>query len=151
MILKGKLKAICISEKKGTEKHSIGSAVIDQKGIAGDAHAGDWHRQISLLSHDIVERFRSENHQVKIIDGAFGENLLIEGIDLSEAEIGDRVKIGAVELEITQIGKECHGDGCTIFRSVGKCIMPKTGLFSKVISAGSIQAGDEVIFIKRDK
>ncbi|MBN2857712.1 MAG: MOSC domain-containing protein [Candidatus Delongbacteria bacterium] len=143
----GKLKAICISENKGTEKHAVGAALINKKGIVGDAHAGDWHRQISLLSFDIVEKFRSENPQVKIIDGAFGENLLIEGIELCKPAVGDRIKIGEVELEITQIGKECHGDGCTIFRSVGKCIMPKTGLFSKVIRTGSIQPGDEVIYM----
>lgn len=143
---KGKLKAICISEKKGTEKHPVETAVINEKGIAGDAHAGDWHRQISLLSYDIVEKFKNDNPQVKISDGAFGENLLIQGIDLCKACIGDRIKIGEVELEITQIGKECHGDGCTIFRAVGKCIMPKTGLFSKVIRTGTIKSGDEVIY-----
>lgn len=143
--MKGKLKAICISEKKGTEKHTVGSAIINEKGIAGDAHAGDWHRQISLLSYDEVEKFKKANPQVNISDGAFGENLLIAGIDLSKAEIGDRINAGEVELKITQIGKECHGDGCTIFRSVGKCIMPKTGLFSKVIRTGSIKEGDEVI------
>lgn len=143
----GKLKAICISEKKGTEKHAVGAALIDEKGVVGDSHAGDWHRQISLLSFDIVEKFRIENPHVKISDGAFGENLLIEGIELSKPAVGDRIKIGEVELEITQIGKECHGDGCTIFKSVGKCIMPKTGLFSKVIRTGSIKPGDEVIYM----
>ena len=125
----GKLKAICISEKKGTEKHSVPEAEIDEKGILGDAHAGDWHRQISLLSYDEVLKFKNANPHVKIIDG------------------GDKVVIGQVELEITQIGKECHGDGCTIYRAVGKCIMPKTGLFSKVISTGSIEAGDKVVYI----
>jgi MOSC domain-containing protein YiiM len=140
----GKLKAICISEKKGTEKHAVGAVEINEKGMAGDAHAGDWHRQVSLLSYDEVARFKNANPQVKIIDGAFGENLLIGGIDLSRPKIGVRVVIGEVELEITQIGKECHGDGCTIFKAVGKCIMPKTGLFSKVIRTGKIKTGDEV-------
>jgi len=143
----GKLKAICISEKKGTEKHSVPEAEIDEKGILGDAHAGDWHRQISLLSYDEVLKFKNANPHVKIIDGAFGENLLVQGIDLSCSKPGDKVVIGQVELEITQIGKECHGDGCTIYRAVGKCIMPKTGLFSKVISTGSIEAGDKVVYI----
>lgn len=143
----GKLKAICISEKKGTEKHAVEAVEINEKGMVGDAHAGDWHRQISLLSFDIVEKFRNDNPQVKIIDGSFGENLLIEGIELCKPTIGDRIQIGEVELEITQIGKECHGDGCTIFKSVGKCIMPKTGLFSKVIKAGSIKTGDKVIYM----
>jgi len=140
----GKIKAICISEKKGTEKHSVPSAEINDKGIAGDAHAGDWHRQISLLSYDEVMKFKNANPQVRIEDGAFGENLLIEGVDLCKPGIGDRVVIGAVELEVTQIGKECHGDGCTIYRAVGKCIMPKTGIFTKVIKPGTIKTGDEV-------
>jgi len=140
----GKIRAICISEKKGTEKHSVPSAEINDKGIAGDAHAGDWHRQVSLLSYDEVMKFKNANPQVKIEDGAFGENLLIEGIDLCKPKIGAKVTIGKVELEITQIGKECHGDGCTIFRAVGKCIMPKIGLFSKVIGTGTIKTGDEV-------
>ena len=140
----GKIKAICISEKKGTEKHSVPSAEINDKGIVADAHAGDWHRQISLLSYDEVMKFKNANPQVKIGDGAFGENLLIEGVDLCKPGIGDRVVIGAVELEVTQIGKECHGDGCTIYRAVGKCIMPKTGIFTKVIKQGTIKTGDEV-------
>jgi len=136
--------AICISEKKGTEKHSVPSAEINDKGIVSDAHAGDWHRQISLLSYDEVMKFKNANPQVKIEDGAFGENLLIEGVNLCKPNIGDRVLIGAVELEVTQIGKECHGDGCTIYRAVGKCIMPKTGIFTKVIMPGTIKTGDEV-------
>ena len=88
---------------------------------------------------------------MNISDGAFGENLLIEGIDLTKAEIGDRISAGEVELKITQIGKECHGDGCTIYRAVGKCIMPTTGLFSKVISSGSIKIGDEVILYRGEE
>jgi len=140
----GKIKAICISEKKGTEKHSVPSVDINDKGIIGDAHAGDWHRQISLLSYGEVAKFKDLNPQVKIEDGAFGENLLIEGIDLCKPKIGAKVVIGEVELEITQIGKECHGDGCTIYRAVGKCIMPKTGIFTKVIKPGSIKTGDGV-------
>ena len=140
----GKIKAICISEKKGTEKHSVPSAEINDKGIIGDAHAGDWHRQISLLSYGEVVIFKNSNPQVKIEDGAFGENLLIEGIDLSKPKIGSKVVIGEVELEITQIGKECHGDGCTIYRAVGKCIMPKTGIFTKVVKQGFIKTGDGV-------
>lgn len=140
----GKLKAICISEKKGTEKHSVAEAVINELGIVGDAHAGDWHRQISLLSYNEVEKFKNENPHVNIEDGAFGENLLVEGIDLCRSKPGDKVIIGEVELEITQIGKECHGDGCTIYQAVGKCIMPKTGLFSRVIKTGSVRTNDEV-------
>ncbi|MBU4486279.1 MAG: MOSC domain-containing protein, partial [Candidatus Delongbacteria bacterium] len=124
----GKIKAICISEKKGTEKHAVKTAEINKLGIENDAHAGDWHRQISLLSNMEVEKFRSMNLHVKIADGAFGENLLIDGIDLCKAKVGDKVIIGEVELEVTQIGKECHGDGCTIYRAIGKCIMPKTGI-----------------------
>ncbi|MDA3885496.1 MAG: MOSC domain-containing protein [Candidatus Delongbacteria bacterium] len=140
----GKTKAICISEKKGTEKFTIKEAVINELGIVDDAHAGDWHRQISLLSYEEVDKFKNDNPKVNIVDGAFGENLLLEGIDLCKSKIGDKVIIGDVELEVTQIGKECHGDGCSIFQVVGKCIMPKVGIFTKVLKSGSIKTGDEV-------
>ncbi|MFO7811030.1 MAG: MOSC domain-containing protein [Candidatus Delongbacteria bacterium] len=142
MTQQGKVKAICISEKKGTEKHAVKEAVVNETGIVGDAHAGKWHRQISVLSFEEVEKFKEQNPHVDIIDGAFGENILLEGIDLCKPKIGDRIQIGDVELEVTQIGKECHGDGCTIFKAVGKCIMPKVGIFTKVISEGIIKKGD---------
>ena len=140
----GKIKAICISEKKGTEKHTINEVVINELGMINDAHAGDWHRQISLLSYEEVEKFKNDNPKVNIIDGAFGENILLEEIDLCKTKIGDKVEIGDVELEVTQIGKECHGDGCSIFQVVGKCIMPKVGIFTKVLKPGAIKTGDEV-------
>ncbi|MDA3838277.1 MAG: MOSC domain-containing protein [Candidatus Delongbacteria bacterium] len=144
MIQNGIIKAICISEKKGTEKFTIKEAIVNQLGIVNDAHAGDWHRQISLLSAEEVDKFNSNNPQVNIVDGAFGENILLEGIDLCKTQIGDKIVIGSVELEVTQIGKECHGDGCTIFQAVGKCIMPKVGIFAKVLKTGTIKTGDKV-------
>ncbi|MBN2788728.1 MAG: MOSC domain-containing protein [Candidatus Delongbacteria bacterium] len=146
MIQTGKIKAICISEKKGTEKFTIKEAIVNELGIIDDAHAGDWHRQISLLSAEEVDKFTTNNPKVTIVDGAFGENILLEGIDLCKSRIGDKIIIGDVELEVTQIGKECHGDGCTIFQAVGKCIMPKVGIFSKVLKAGRIKTGDKVIY-----
>lgn len=149
MIQEGIIKAICISEKKGTEKFTIEQAVVNELGIANDAHAGDWHRQISLLSSEEVDKFNSNNPQVNIVDGAFGENILLEGIDLCKTQIGDKIIIGDVELEVTQIGKECHGDGCSIFSAVGKCIMPKVGIFSKVLKTGNIKASDKVKYISK--
>ena len=140
----GKIKAICISEKKGTEKHTINEVVINELGMINDAHAGDWHRQISLLSYEEVAKFKNNNPKVDIIDGAFGENILLEGIDLCKTKIGDKIEIGDVKLEVTQIGKECHGDGCSIFQVVGKCIMPKVGIFTKVLKTGTIKTCDEV-------
>lgn len=140
----GRVKAVCISEKKGTEKKAVDAVTVNENGIIGDAHAGNWHRQISLLSYNEVENFKSANPQVKIEDGAFGENILIGGIDLTKAVPGQKIDIGSVELEITQIGKECHGDGCTIYKAVGKCIMPKLGIFSKVLKTGTVKPGDEV-------
>ena len=140
----GKIKAICISEKKGTEKHTINEVIINELGMINDAHAGNWHRQISLLSYEEVAKFKNNNPKVDIIDGAFGENILLEGIDLCKTKIGDKIEIGDVGLEVTQIGKECHGDGCSIFQVVGKCIMPKVGIFTKVLKTGNIKTGDEV-------
>ena len=144
MIQTGKIKAICISEKKGTEKYTVSEAIINELGIVDDAHAGNWHRQISLLSYEEVEKLRNNNPKVDIIDGAFGENILLEGIELCNTKIGDTITIGEVELEVTQIGKDCHGDGCSIFQVVGKCIMPKVGIFAKVLKTGTIKTGDEV-------
>lgn len=149
MIQEGIIKAICISEKKGTEKFTIEEAVVNELGIVNDAHAGDWHRQISLLSSEEVDKFNSNNPQVSIVDGAFGENILLGGIDLCKTRIGDKIIIRDIELEVTQIGKECHGDGCTIFSAVGKCIMPKVGIFSKVLKTGSIKTGDKVKYISK--
>jgi len=138
----GKILAICVSEKKGTAKHRMEKAeLIANHGIAGDAHAGDWHRQISLLSHQKIQAFREKGASVN--DGDFGENLVIDGIDLRSLPVGAILKCGGVILEITQIGKECHSH-CAIYNSMGDCIMPREGVFAKVIQGGFIAVGNEI-------
>lgn len=138
----GKILAICISEKKGVQKSPIDSAVLLKDwGIEGDAHGGKWHRQVSLLSFEKIEDFRAKGADVDF--GAFGENLVVEGFDLRQIPVGSRFQIGDVLLELTQIGKECHSH-CAIFHAVGDCIMPREGVFTKVLKGGSIKVGDEI-------
>ena len=137
----GKVLAICISEKKGTLKTEISEAkFIDDFGIENDAHAGKWHRQVSLLEFNKIDEFRKKGANVDF--GAFGENLVIEGIELHTLPIGQQIKIGYVLLEVTQIGKKCH-DKCQIYYQVGECIMPKNGIFTKVLKGGTVKVGDE--------
>jgi TatD DNase family protein len=138
----GKVMAICISEKRGTKKINIGQCELAPNyGLKGDAHAGDWHRQVSLLSYDRVEEFRASGANVD--DGAFGENLLVKGIDFKALPVGTQLRCGEVLLEITQIGKECHAH-CEIYRQVGDCIMPREGVFARVLQGGVISVGDEM-------
>ena len=138
----GKILAICISEKKGIQKSPIDSAVLlEDWGIEGDAHGGKWHRQVSLLSFEKIEDFRAKGADVDF--GAFGENLVVEGFDLRKIPVGSRFLIGDALLELTQIGKECHSH-CAIFHAVGDCIMPREGVFTKVLKGGSIKVGDEI-------
>ena len=138
----GIVKAVCISEKKGTQKKDIKEAVfIEDFGIEKDAHAGKWHRQVSLLSYDRVEEFRQRGANVD--DGAFGENLLVEGMDFKTYPIGTIFKCNDVLLELTQVGKKCHSE-CEIFHQVGDCIMPREGVFTIVLHGGIIRAGDEL-------
>lgn len=144
----GKVLAVCISEKKGTEKQNIGSAkFIEDWGIENDSHAGKWHRQVSLLSHEKIEAFRARGAEV--IDGAFGENLVVEGIDFRSLPVGTKFRCNDVVLELTQIGKECHS-GCAIFQKMGECIMPREGVFSRVLHGGVISVGDELEIMKED-
>lgn len=142
----GRLVEICISEKKGTEKRPVGSAILkEEHGIVGDAHAGNWHRQVSLLDLSEIEDFNKKGGEVNY--GDFGENLITSGIDLKNLAIGAILKIGDVQLEITQKGKKCHHH-CNIYKRVGDCIMPREGVFSKVIKGGEIKSGDEIEVIK---
>ena len=136
------IRAVCISEKKGTAKKNIKEAEIIQNfGLKDDAHAGNWHRQVSLLSYEKIEEFKALGVDVK--DGDFGENLIVEGIDLSKLPIGTKMTINEVLLEVTQIGKECHM-GCAIAQAVGKCIMPTEGIFARVLKGGRVKVGDSV-------
>jgi len=137
--LQGIVEAFCISEKRGTEKHSIAEAkFIKDFGIEGDAHAGAWHRQVSLLSYDKVLEFNAKGGNADI--GAFGENVLVSGLDFKNLPVGTILKCGDVILEMTQIGKECHSH-CTIFHRVGDCIMPREGVFAVVLQGGVLQKG----------
>ncbi len=132
--------AVCISEKKGTPKHEISKAKLRvDHGIEGDAHAGNWHRQISLLADESVDKMRTAYPDIPI--GAFAENILTQGIELTKLPIGMHLRIGRALLEVTQIGKECHAD-CAIRQIVGDCVMPREGIFAKVIEEGTVQAGD---------
>lgn len=142
----GIVKAVCISPKRGTKKINVHKVkVIDNFGLQDDAHAGNWHRQVSLLSYDRVIEFIKKG--AKIEHGDFGENILVEGIDFSKCCIGTIFKCNDVILELTQIGKQCHSH-CEIFKQMGECIMPTQGVFTKVIKGGYISEGDEFYCIE---
>ena len=144
-MIKGTIKAVCTSPEKGTEKTNVHQAMLKADwGIEGDAHAGKWHRQVSLLSWQKVEEFNLQGACVS--DGAFGENLLVDGIDCARLPVGTQLKCGDVLLEVTQIGKECH-QGCAIQHRVGYCIMPHEGIFARVLKGGTVQEGDEIIAV----
>lgn len=138
----GKIMAVCISEKRGTQKKNIDKVrLIENFGLEGDAHGGNWHRQVSLLSYEKVRAF--EEKGISVEDGAFGENLLVEGFDFKTLPVGTRFRCGEALLEMTQIGKECHSH-CEIYQTVGDCIMPREGVFARVLHGGEIQIGDEL-------
>ena len=142
----GKLIAICISENKGTEKKVVEKGVlIENFGLEKDAHAGNWHRQISLLEIEKIEHFNNKGGNVDF--GAFGENLIIQDIDLKNLAVGSILKIGESLLEITQKGKQCHHH-CKIYYRVGDCIMPREGVFAKVIKGGEISPNDKIEILK---
>jgi molybdenum cofactor synthesis domain-containing protein len=144
----GVIRGICISEKRGCAKKQIQKAVlVPDWGIEGDAHAGTWHRQVSLLSYEKIAEFREKGADIGF--GSFGENLIVEGYDLRRLPVGSRLKIGDAILEITQIGKDCH-DHCAIYSSMGDCIMPREGIFAKVVSGGEIKVADEAEVLPAD-
>ena len=139
-IASGKVVAVCISKQKGTQKNVVPEGrLITDHGLETDAHAGKWHRQVSLLAVEKINEFRARGANVDF--GAFGENLVVEGFDLKALPIGTRFRIGEAMLELTQIGKKCH-DHCPIYESVGDCIMPREGVFTRVLSGGPVKPGD---------
>ncbi len=145
----GKVMGVCISERKGTQKTNINKAMfIENYGIEKDAHAGNWHRQVSLLSYDKIQDFKARGAEVQ--DGAFGENLIVEGFDFKNLPVGTKLKCGEVILEMTQIGKECHSH-CEIYQKMGECIMPKQGVFAKVLKGGIIETGHEMEIIGEEE
>lgn len=140
--LKGIIRAVCLSEAKGTEKRPVASVtLIANHGLSGDAHAGNWHRQVSLLSADKVDEFNARGGKAEI--GAFGENILVSGIDFKSLPVGSILHAGEVVLKMSQIGKECHSH-CQIFHRVGDCIMPREGVFATVEHGGELHAGMEL-------
>lgn len=141
----GKIMAVCISEKRGTQKKNVqkGNLIADF-GLESDAHAGNWHRQISLLSYDEITAFRQKGADVDL--GDFGENLVVSGFDFKTLPIGTKLQCNQAILELTQIGKECHHH-CQIYQKMGDCIMPREGVFAKVIQSGTIKIGDEMYIV----
>lgn len=144
----GEVVAINLSERKGTVKTPVAKAEIDERGVVGDAHAGPWHRQVSLLAQESIDRFGQAAGRA-FQPGEFAENLTVRGLDFGDVALLDRFRIGAVELEVTQLGKRCHGDGCAIFQAVGRCVMPKEGLFGRVLAGGSLAPGDAIVQTRR--
>jgi len=140
---KGKIKAISISKDRGTRKYNVPSAELKAAfGLEGDAHAANWHRQISLLAEESIAKMRAKGASVS--EGDFAENITTEGIDLQSLTTGSKLRLGAAaEVEVTQFGKECHSR-CEIFRQVGDCIMPREGVFAKVTKPGLIKTGDTI-------
>jgi len=136
------VKAVCISENKGERKTPVGAVELrENHGVVGDAHAGDWHRQVSLLAEESIDKMRALG--LDVTAGDFAENITTTGIELVTLPIGSRLQIGETLLEVTQIGKECH-TRCAIFYQAGDCVMPKEGIFAKVITGGTVKQGDEI-------
>lgn len=137
-----KIVAVCISKNKGERKTPVEQVELrENHGIVGDAHAGDWHRQVSLLAKESIDKMRKMGLDVD--NGDFAENLTTEGIDLPALPIGTQLQAGEVLLEVTQIGKECH-TRCAIYHQAGDCVMPKEGIFAKVLHGGALQPGDQL-------
>ena len=131
------------SDKKGVRKTPAPAVTVGKEGIEGDAHSGDWHRMVSLLAEESIEKMRAAGLDVKA--GDFAENITTSGIDLISLPIGSRIRLGAeVVLEITQHGKECH-DRCAIYHQAGDCVMPREGIFATVVEPGEVKPGDEIV------
>ena len=142
----GTVTAVCTSDIRGIQKTDVGSVeLVEDFGISPDAHAGKWHRQVSLLSYEKIEEFKAKGAPIE--DGAFGENLIVSGYDLKALPVGTRLRSGEVLLEVTQIGKKCHS-GCEIYKIMGDCIMPREGIFTRVLHGGVLTEGDEIVIEK---
>lgn len=145
----GKIVAVCISEKKGVQKHNVGvRKLIEHFGLEGDAHTGKWHRQVSLLARESADIMREKGLAIK--DGDFGENIVTEGIEIKSLPVGTLLKISEdIVVRITQIGKLCH-DRCAIYYKAGDCIMPREGVFAEIIRGGTVKIGDEIVILEKD-
>jgi MOSC domain-containing protein YiiM len=146
----GKITAVCTSKHKGTPKSDVGMGVLEVGyGLRGDAHGGDWHRQVSLLSTEQIATMKEKGLDVEA--GSFAENLTTIDFDLGSVKVGDRIRVGdSAILEITQIGKECH-TRCAIYHKVGDCIMPEQGVFARVLEGGDVKKGDPVDFVESSR
>ncbi|MBN2715066.1 MAG: MOSC domain-containing protein [Deltaproteobacteria bacterium] len=144
----GRIISLNVSNQKGTAKQAVSDVTISATGIAGDVHAGNWHRQISLLPNERIRAFEAELGR-PLTPGAFGENVTTEELDFSTIAIGDTLMLGSAAVEVTQIGKTCHDNGCAIFAEAGKCIMPTYGLFCRVLTPGIAKPGDSVFHVSR--
>lgn len=144
--MSGKIAAVCSSSHKGVRKENIGHAqLVAGWGMEGDAHAGKWHRQISLLSMNSINKMRdmAKKRNIELVPGDFAENLTVEGLEVFTLPVGTYLTAGETLLEVTQIGKSCHHD-CEIFKQVGQCVMPKEGIFTRVLRGGSVKTGDDI-------
>jgi MOSC domain-containing protein YiiM len=143
--MSAKIVAVCVSQNKGERKTPVESVdLLPDHGIIGDGHAGNWHRQVSLLAQESIDKMRQMGLDVKA--GDFAENITTQGIDLPVLPVGTRLRIGLARVEVTQIGKECH-TRCAIYHQAGDCVMPKEGIFVKVLEGETIQAGDPIEII----
>ena len=142
----GQVIAVCLSTSKGERKTPVASVELrEEHGIVGDAHAGSWHRQVSLLAKESIDKMRALG--LDVTAGDFAENLTTEGVDLLALPIGTRLSVGEAELQVTQIGKECH-TRCAIYHQAGDCVMPKEGIFARVLRGGTVKPGDEVVQLR---
>lgn len=143
----GQLVAVCLSETKGTPKTNVGSGLLRVDwGLEGDAHAGKWHRQVSLLALESIEKMKAKG--LDVAPGSFAENLTTSGLVLHTLPVGTRMRIGGALVEVTQIGKVCH-DRCAVYQQAGDCVMPREGIFVKVLEGGRVRAGDPVEVLER--
>lgn len=140
--------SVNVSDATGTSKTPVARIILDETGIQGDAHAGLWHRQVSLLAKESIDRFAT-SLQRHFEFGEFAENITTSGIDLLSTKIADCLSIGPTELEVTQIGKKCHGGTCAIYQQVGQCVMPKEGIFCRVLRGGEIKPKDPICLLRR--
>jgi MOSC domain-containing protein YiiM len=142
----GQVIAVCLSTSKGERKTPVAAVELrEEHGIVGDAHAGSWHRQVSLLAKESIDKMRALG--LDVTTGDFAENLTTEGVDLLALPIGTRLSVGEAELEVTQIGKECH-TRCAIYYQAGDCVMPKEGIFARVLRGGTVRPGDVVVQLR---
>ena len=147
--MKGKVVAVCISEGKGTAKENVGHGELRVDwGLEGDAHAGDWHRQVSLLAIESIEKMQAQG--LDVVEGSFAENITTRGLVLYELPVGTKMRLGTALVEVTQIGKMCH-TGCAVFQQVGDCVMPREGIFVKVLAPGEVKTGDAIEILGQEQ